>query len=44
MKSWNSLFDDKNEDLLKVIENLLKASNPSDARRMLEQHPELLSE
>lgn len=38
------LFSYKNTNLLLVIEEFLNASNASDARRILKQHPELLSE
>jgi hypothetical protein len=43
MVFWNCFFDDKKKDLLEVIEKFLNTSDASDARRILEQHPELLS-
>ncbi|MCO5382621.1 MAG: hypothetical protein NHB15_11415 [Methanosarcina barkeri] len=34
----------KNENIIKVVEAFLNISNANDARRIMEQHPELLSE
>ena len=44
MESWNSPLDDKKKELAKIIDKFLNTSSVSDARKMLEQHPELLSD
>lgn len=55
MGFWNRIFGKKsknlnkseylkNENIIKVVEAFLNISNANDARRIMEQHPELLSE
>ena len=44
MESENNPFDDKMKNLEEVIVKFLQVSSANDARQILEQHPELLSE